>query len=268
MGKPLDPSLPIVDIRFQFPHPECSGLKACGDYLSRAVYPKLVGQYIAQEKPFDGQRVAAWLDLRDLTYETYMSEARKTYKGNVVRDAHKADKQGFVCKPFEYRLFLPDIVAINHSKDIRSGGPVQGSYLLSVDELGGAPKTFIDFTWPNCPVHYRIFWGIFSPEPGYKQGDVVTNEKLLGYIHLRRIGNLAYFSQIMGHGDYLKFGIMYRLHFAMMEWILNKDNEYTRRLEHLNYGDYYYGSEGLQLWKKKVLFKQAYFVTYDKDIRS
>lgn len=261
LGRPVDPLLPVIEIDFQFPHSDCTGLKACGDYLQKSAYPHLIDSYVAEDKPFDGQIAVAWLDLRNLSYDTFLANVKKQYKGSTVRSASQADKQGFICKPFAHRLFIPDIVAINHSKEIRSGGPMTESYRRTIDEMGGAPTHFIDLNLPKCPVHYGIHWGIFSPEQGYKQGDVVTNERLLAYINLRRIGNAAFYSQILGHGDYLKFGIMYRLHFAIVQWLLNEENEYARGLEHLEYSSFYGGTEGLQMWKKKALFKPAYFVT-------
>ncbi len=134
------------------------------------------------------------------------------------------------------------------------------SYRRTIDELGGAPTRFVETEQPTCSEHYGIMWGIFVPELGYMQGSVVTNERLLAYIRLRRIGNFATYSMIIGHGDYLEHGIMYRLHFAIMEWLCQKDNKYTQGLEVLMYAGFYDGNEGLTLWKKKTCFEPAYLV--------
>jgi hypothetical protein len=122
----------------------------------------------------------------------------------MIRNARKADNEGFVCKPFTHRMFIPDIVSINQSKEIRSDGPMSAFYRRSVERMGGAPVKMIPFKLPDCPVHYSMLWGIFSPESGYKQGDVVTNERLLAYTDLRYTENFSMYSLILGHGDYLK----------------------------------------------------------------
>ena len=254
-----DPCLPIIEIDLQLEEGKCCGLRQCAQYAGR-IQDKLAGRYIGVEQPFAGQIVAAWMNLRNLTYDQYIARAKRRYKGNVLRDARKSDQQGYICKPFVRELFIPDIVAINHSKEERSGGPMKETYLRSVEDMGGAPKKPVELKPPECPVHYDCWWGVFSPEPGYKQGDVVTDERLLAYIDLRRVGNFALYSLILGHGDYLKYGIMYRLHFTILEWLCNNKDRYAHGLDHLVYAGYYQGGEGLQLWKKKTLFEPAYLV--------
>lgn len=219
------------------------------------VRKRLVGRFIAENEPTDDQIVVAAIDLRDLSYEDYIASVKKRYKGNVVRDARKSDKAGFICRPFPRALFLPDIVEINHSKDERCGKPMREAYLKSLEEMGGPPRKHVELESPDCPVHYDRWWGIFAPEEGYQQGEVTTNEKLLAYIDFRRLGDLAIYSLILGHGDYLKHGVMYRLHFAIMEWLCARESDLTRGVTALMYAGFYQGGHGLQLWKKKTCFE-------------
>ncbi len=264
--RPVDVSLPAVPIHLQLGTVGCWRVASCSKYV-RNIRKRLVGRYIAEAAPFEGQVPAGWLDLRDLTHDEYVIRLKKRYKGNVIRDARKADKQGFVCEPFARKLHIPDIVAINHSKDQRCGKPMRAAYLKSVEDMGGEPQTLIELTPPQCPNHYDIWWGIFSPEPGYRQGNVVTNKRLLAYIDFRRVGNFALYSLIIGHGDHLKHGIMYRLHFAIMEWICRRDLALTNGLDHLVYAGFYQGGEGLRLWKKKTLFEPAYLLLAEQAAR-
>lgn len=262
---PFDPSLPVYNIDFQLAVHDCPDLADNKEYADHLVgMGESERRYVGVGAASGGQLIVACIDLRNLTYEGYLAKLKKRYKGNVVRDAKKADKLNYVCKPFVRSLFVPDIAEINHSKEVRSCGVMTAGYRRTIDELGGAPTRFMEMKYPSCLVHYGISWGIFAPEPGYMQGSVVTNEKLLAYIRLRRIGNFATYSMIIGHGDYLQHGIMYRLHFAIMEWLCQPDNRYAQGLEVLMYAGFYDGNEGLTLWKKKSCFEPAYLVAKDQ----
>lgn len=254
-------NIELVKINFGFNHPKC--IKNCDAYYPDSL---LKSKYIVIGNIQADQVINASLDLgRYSSYEHYLQACKSQYKGAVIRQAKKSDKMGFVCKRFNHRLFIPDIVEINYSKEIRSGGPMKPAYRRSVEEMGGYPTSYLEFGWPDCPIHYHIFWGIFQPQQGRLLGDVQVDEKLLGYINFRRIGNMAMYSQILGHGDYLNYGIMYKLHFSILEWIFSQENEYTNGIEHILYAAWNSGGQnsGLQQWKKKTLFDPAYWMTDD-----
>jgi len=229
----------------------CNESDNCVKYYLKRDYRKMVeGGYIGIGRP--GQEVVAYIDLHT-TYRDYINEVKKYCKGNVIRDARKAD--GYVSHIFEMANYVPDMHEINHSKEVRCGRPMAKNYRRSVEEMGGAPRIWKELGRLDCPVHWRRLWGIFKPEPGYKQGDLVVDEKLLGYISLYRSGNYAQYSMLLGHGDYLKDGIMYCLHFAIMEWLFGDDPD-TDGLDFLWYCNWG-GGPGLKLWKKKAGFKQG-----------
>lgn len=252
-------SLPQVRIDLQQGQCGCKKSAQC-IWFENQMREKLVGLYIAEEQPFEKQIVAAWLDVKNLVFEEYVTRAKKLHKGSGVRNAKKAERQGFVCKPFFHDLFIPDIVAINHSKKERCGRQMSEPYRRSVEEMGGSPTRYQEVRPPDCPVHYDYWWGVFASEPGYQQGEVTTDERLVAYIRLRRNGNYALYGQILGHGDYLKYGIMFFLHFSIVRWILARKDPCTVGLENLIYAGFYQGKEGLQLWKKKMLFEPAYLI--------
>lgn len=253
----FDSTLPIVNIDLK-EDPDCQYFQSGQQYIDQT----LSSCFAKVDIP---EHAAAWLDLRDLTYEKYLEKVKNRYKSkSALQDARKAAIQGYICQPFSKRLFMPDIVEINHSKEVRSGGPMSGFFLLSLEEMGGQPKEYTRFQFPRCPDHYALYWGIFTKEPGYKQGDITTNERLLGYAYIRRIGNLAIYSQLIGHGDYLKYGIIYALHFAIVEWLCKKDTPYTQGIEHLMHGRYWDGGKGRVLWRKKACFEPANFTICDK----
>lgn len=258
----IDPELPVRSIRTGMDVPGCTRARGCVR-MTTNIANRLVGRYIGVEAPVEDQIPAAVIDLRGLTWDDYLGVVKKRYKGNVVRDARKSDKQGYRCRPFARALHVPDLVAINHSKDERCGKPMKETYLKSVSEMGGAPKRHHEVPVPECPCHYDRWWGVFEPVEGYTQGEVVTDERLVAYIDFRRVGEFALYSLILGHGDYLKHGVMYRLHFEIMQHLLAREDAATRGIEQLMYAGFYQGGDGLQRWKKKTAFEPVYLVTPD-----
>lgn len=231
----------------------CETLDVCApDYLNRYYRETVEGHYSGIDRP--GDIVVAYIDLHT-TYDEFLGGLKKYCKGNVIRDARKADKLDYASRIFEHENFVPDFHEINYSKPIRCGRPMTSSYTRSVEEMGGAPTVWKELTPIKCPVHWLRLWGIFKPDPGYKQGDIVVDQKLLGYISLTRVGNYVQYAMILGHGDYLKDGIIYRLHFAVLEWLLSEAPE-VRGLDFVWYCNWY-GGPGLRLWKKKAGFKRG-----------
>lgn len=203
--------------------------------------------------------ISACLDLKNLEYDDYATKVKKRSE-SVIRDIRKAKKNGYYCKRFMKENFIPDFVEINHSKDMRSGGEMRGQYRLTVEEVGGAPKEWKELCEPDCPVHGNIFWGVFKEIGEYRQGDVVTNEKLVAYIKFNRLGNWAVYGMILGHGEHLRYGIMHLLHFHIMEWITIHRESDCIGLEYLMYAGWKSGGEGLQNWKKRLFFEPVYMI--------
>jgi hypothetical protein len=256
-GEFLHPNLPIVLVDLK-EDKSCKSFENGRGYIEETLSTCFSKDRIPED-------ASAWLDLSNLCYEDYLEKIKSRYKSkSALRDVQNAYSQGYVCKPFSKLLFMPDIVSIHHSKEIRSGGPISGFFLQTLEEMGGAPKEYIPFQFPSCPDHYALYWGIFAQEPGHKQGSVLTNERLLGYAFIRRVGNLSLYSQLIGHGEYLKHGIIYALHFAVVEWLCKRDNPYTQGIKHLMHGRYWDGGEGRILWRKKTGFEPANFVLCDK----
>ena len=181
-------------------------------------------------------------------WESLIEENKKRHK-RIQRMARKAEKEGFYCKPFNYKLFIPDVVAVNHSKSHRQRGEMKGHYKQSVEERGGYPDKYYEFEEPECKLHNVTMLGVFEKIEGHKQGEIETNERLVGYINFLRVGNIALYSQILGHGDYLNKGVMYLLHlFAVQRGI-------DEGVDHLMYTAWVSGTEGLQYWKRTNLFQ-------------
>jgi hypothetical protein len=246
---------PEVRCSFNLGHPLCNQLSSCRQYQSGAS-KRLVGRYIGVDGGHREQIRAAYLDLtRWNNFDSYLSEVRKQYKGAAVRQANKAERLGLAVHQFHRSTFVPDIVEINHSKEIRSGGEMRPAYLKTVEESGGYPTSLQTADNPTCSQHYDMWWGVFEPSPGRTQGSVVVGERLVGYINLRRYGDFALYNLILGHGDWLNSGIMQFLHFELMKEILGRSHTWSLGLNYIVYAGFFQGGEGLQQWKKKALFK-------------
>jgi hypothetical protein len=249
----------VLGVDLLYGQGECRKTANCEKFVSQFMQ-RMVGRYVAEGAPSPKQMCAAVIDLRGFDYEMYMAAVNQIHKGAALRQSRKADRAGLYSKRFEWRTFIPDIVEINQSKEVRSGGPMKEAYRRGIDEMGGPPTRFEEPGAPACPVHCRHVWGIFEERPGHLQGEVVTGEKLVGYIKVKRQGNLAIYTSILGHGDYLDKGIMYRLHYSVMEWIGGEQSSELSGLDFLMYGATDSGGTGLQMWKKRCLFDPAYLV--------
>lgn len=186
--------------------------------------------------------------LDNYTFDSYLAKIHS----NKRYGYKKAKRLGYTVEPFNLKTFVPDMFEIDNSKEVRSGGRMIGGYLKTIEERGGYPVQYYPAPVPVCSKHYRQLWGCFLPLPGHKQGEVVTNKKLVAYISLVVIGELAIYSRIIGHGDYLKDDIMSLLHVETLKYLQGS----TR---YIMYGDMaeqgVQQARGLYDWKKWFLFE-------------
>ena len=233
----------------------CVGTATCRKYIPQ-FRERMVGRYVGLPNGELPPVTAAVLDVRGLDYDAYMSSVRKIHKGNAVRQSRKCDRAGFACDRFAWRNHVPDVVEINQSMEVRSGGEMRDAYRRSVEEMGGGPTRLHEESPPECLLHGMWNWGVFEPSPGHRQGDVEVDRRLLAYIRFKRQGSLGIYTQILGHGDHLADGIMFRLHYAIMEWIASSPDQ-VPGLTHILYGAITDGNDGLKMWKKRCGFVPA-----------
>jgi len=98
----------------------------------------------------------------------------------------KAQKSGIECRVFDWNDYLDDIYEINTSSSVRQGREMDSAYQQYPKRIDTNPQG--DFKI----VHIG----------GFKE------EKLVGYIELYIYGNFAMTNRILGHKEYLRFGIM------------------------------------------------------------
>lgn len=262
LSMPAEPK----DISLQLHSPCC--VPECGATV-QAVKTNLQQYFIVLDPDFkrtkDLKYRSAVIDLDKFRgYVEYESLVKQSGKGARIRQRNKAARNGFHCKPFHWRLHIPDIHEINTSTDVRSGGVMRGSYLKSVDEMGGAPTRAYSVAKYNCMKHWAQPWGVFEPCLGYMQGNQITNEKLVGYIFLKRFGEFLLYSVILGHYDYLPQGIMILLHHEVMKWVLDSYAPEVEGVKMVMYAGYDQGTEGLRDWKRREGF-EPYLITVRDD---
>lgn len=256
---PAPPALhagaPIVRITFQ------RDTAVCGPNCARSIdtnAASLATYFLWPDDPVDAPRrytpmllpmAEAW------DFDAWEQAIKPLSGGNRLREKRKAIELGYTVRPFEYAQYVPDIHEINHSKEVRSGGPMRGSYQLSVAEMGGAPTRPHPLRMPTCPHHWGLMFGVFRAVPGRAQGDVIVDDQLVGYISLRRVGGVVMYSQILGHGEYLHDFVLVLLHHEVVRWLAGEREGLARNLEYVMYGGAESGGEPLLQWKRRAGFR-------------
>ena len=116
------------------------------------------------------------------------------------------------------------------------------AYLRSADELRAA---YAREPRRDCGLHWSMWFGVFESSGA---GD----DNLVGYVNLKRIGDLGLYSTILGHADFMDNGIMPQLHLGIMHYLFHGEPSGIRWLI---YGAWDSGiGKGLQLWKRKAGF--------------
>ncbi len=225
----------------------CAADERCYAY-KKQMEDVLVGKYFFSGDKIDPKILeCAYINLEYDTFEEYKAYVKKVSKGNSIRRANIAKKNGFYSKIIDPNNFIDQIVEINQSKEVRCGKKMTDAYQRSEEQIYKYAKTAIEYKKIVCPKHYDLWWGVFS------------KGKLVGYIRLRRNGNYVLFSQILGHGEYLSQNIMYDLHFTILEWLLDSNDKQAQGVQYVIYAAWKSGGEGLQRWKRKMGFQPGFF---------
>ena len=181
---------------------------------------------------------------------------RTSKKGRVNREVGRAQRLGYSARFFDARLHAPDMFDVHTSKSVRGGKQLKQPYRASVEEIRADPNTSDDTV---CPIHQRSFWGVFRDEPGHRQEEVITGARLVAYLYLIRRGNHTFYGRIMGHGDHLRHGVMYLLHFSFLQRQMTEERHGPR---FVFYNAFHSGPKdgSLTTWKHRCLFEPRYLL--------
>lgn len=165
-----------------------------------------------------------------------LCEVTPNYTRTVLNDksrnmVRKAGRHFHFFK-FDYNQHLDDMFDINISKRVRQGSRMTESYTERP-----TPIMVQDLLCKS--VHADLWFGAFDAE-----------SKLRAYTNVAVIGEVAIINRILGHGDFLTFGVMNGLIAALVALLV--DNTAVRWL---NYLDLESCREGLRKFKESVGFR-------------
>lgn len=149
----------------------------------------------------------------------------ETVKGkNSVKYFHQqACKKGAEFRVIDPALFEDDIFEVNTSLETRQGKDIKQEYLQR---------------------------GNITRGEGMEVYGVFIEDKLVGYIRTLHLGDTIFINNILGHGAYLKAGIMYFLLLEVLQVYFDRND-----LKYIIYDSYWGNSRGLALFKKRFHFE-------------
>ncbi|WP_293970896.1 hypothetical protein [Sphingomonas sp.] len=181
--------------------------------------------------------------------------ALKARSTRTLPKIRKAEREGYYARPFLVQCHVHDVHAIRTSMPMRSAGPVLDYWLLKPGHIAEPATELHPFGWPTCPMHWIIWWGVFLPEPGHRQGGVEVGERLVAFVKMWRLGDIGHYTEIMGHRDHLDKGVMLMLHRAIVRALIAAEVPAMRGVRVLLYGALEHGRAGLLTWKKRAGFR-------------
>lgn len=243
-----DLNSPSLGVNTYFTNKACTKSQTCNS-LSNIFAKNHSERYIAKNLNHPPMITCSVIDMSEYRDNSF---TLRLFNENFKRNIKKSLNNGYIYSPFCYYNHVPDIYDINTSLEIRNGRKMDSSYLQTIEEIGGYPTKLRKIDDPSCPLHNDTWHGVFKNLPGHRQGVVEVNRKLIAYVRLRRIGDFAFYSKILGHGDHLRFGVMHLLHFNITSYLCN-EIQYPLKL--LIYAGAFQGLEGLHRWKREALFR-------------
>ena len=157
-------------------------------------------------------------------------EAWEAEHRTARKRAWRAERLGYRFAEIDRSLYSDDIFEINTSLAERQGRPMSAGY-LEHHQQGRLPD------YP-CDRHNIRAYG------------VLTGEKLVAYMTLYRVNELALVSMILGHGDHLRNDIMWLLFAGMVE-------DQAGLGGWLYYNLWNSGQDGLRYYKERVGFHEG-----------
>jgi hypothetical protein len=182
-------------------------------------------QYLQSDEP------SAVLDLTPFADMTvYLHRGLNATARNRYNYSYKNGYESRMLTWEERTQYLHNIHAINTSAKARQGKPMSAGY-------HAFPRAFTT-AQNECAAHLARFIGCF------KDGICVA------YISAHFCGKLAAASQILGHAEHLKNGIM------LSVWMEFVAHCFERGIEKIVYSRWKDGTDGLKYWKHSVGMKE------------
>ncbi len=201
-------------------------LRLYGDSGSKNVYKKFTSPH--RLVPVIGAKeFGAALFKLPASVDDYLVGRKFEY---VRRQRRKATKAGFYFDQFHAPDFVNAILRVNTSASRRQGREISASY---IDE-----SAVTDF----C-AHANNTYGIFD-----------SRKELVAYVYVPVLGDICLFSRILGHADFLQFGIMYLLVTETIVKMIERRCE-AGYPDWAMYDMFWGASPGLRFFKEKLGFR-------------
>ena len=219
-------------------------LERCSSAFKSPEYSEIITQIMTKNRAsraggmFNGKQLFAVIDFDD--YEKSYEKYYATLPKNVRRDTKNSLKK-FYFKEYNFNDFVYDFSEINHSQTKRKNN-VNKWYLKDPTFFLGSNHG--KHEWEDKR-HFSKWYGLFKHYKNYKQGSVVTHEKLFAYVKVAVEGEMASINLIWAHADHLKEGAMFHLVTSVVSEMMSINT--VRCLV-------YYGT-GQKQWKERLQFK-------------
>jgi hypothetical protein len=171
-------------------------------------------------------------------------------KNSAYREIKKSEDKGFTSRRFNYFNHIDDIVEIHRSKNQRGGKRISTFYNAPRSQFGPKLSNVLPEEKLVCQFHNITYWGLFESLETSNSSTPTDNEKLISYIRSFRINDLVWYNMIIGHGAYLKFGVMHKMHSDLLKNLINSPSPPL----YVNYGA---GDVEKRQWKRKALFQNV-----------
>ncbi len=230
---------------------KCSNIKNCESLLTDG----LLGDPIFPSE--DSEKHGNAICVIPNSEEELVSRLKQTHSGTVMRwknsplrEINKADKKGLFCEWFNYFNHIDEIVDINRSKNVRGGKKLSNFYVATRSDFGPELKKQVPIEKNLCDYHQIMYWGVFEPEATTNPTTNIRNKKLVGYIRAFRLNDFVWYNMIIGHGSYLKFGVMHKMHTDLLKHYFKSPNP----PKYIAYGP---ANIETNQWKRKALFENS-----------
>src|SRR5262249_27342184 len=155
-------------------------------------------------------------------FDTYLNSV--SGKNSSAYYRRRCQKSGYSVREIDPDQFNTEIHTINVSMPERQGRKMDPTYIAvksSYREEG---------EW--------LYLGVCN-----------SSGALVGYLFIHKIGEVAYVGPVLGHGDFLKDGVMYLLFTEAVSSLIQSSN-----CRYFMYDMFFGGSEGLRLFKTRIGF--------------
>ena len=184
------------------------------------------------------------------TGDAYLAQVAARTGKAFARSVGKARRLGYATSFFPPQCFEAGIAEILGSRLMRSGGLVPYALLprrRPTDDTG-LPNGHRPKSW--CRRHWTLHFGVLAQPPAGG-----GQQRLVGFVKIRRSGTLVHALQIMGHGDHMHAGINDLMHAELIVWLIGDPDGLAAGVTHYLYGAIEHAGEGLAQWKLRRGFK-------------